>query len=72
MVCRDNPRSFALCFKLKRTELVKNLHYIVAVALIFIWAIAYFGYDAKGLIHMLLFTAIVALVYGLIQDKKVV
>ncbi len=48
-----------------------NLLYIVAVILTIIWAIGYFGYHAGGLIHMLLFIALVAIILRLTQEKKV-
>jgi hypothetical protein len=38
-----------------------NLLYLIAVLLIIFWAIGYFGYNAGGLIHVLLVIAIIAI-----------
>jgi hypothetical protein len=48
-----------------------NLLYLVAVILIILWAIGYVGYNAGGLIHILLFIALIAVVLRLIQGRKV-
>jgi len=48
-----------------------NLTYIVVLILIAAWAIGFFGFDAGGLIHMLLFSAIVLIILKLTQEKKV-
>jgi hypothetical protein len=36
-----------------------NLLYIIAVILVIVWAIGFFGYAAGGIIHLLLVIAIV-------------
>ena len=36
-----------------------NLLYLIAVVLVIIWAIGFFGYAAGGLIHILLVIAVV-------------
>ena len=41
-----------------------NLLYIIDVVLIVIWAIGFFGYDAGGLIHILL---VIALILSLLK-----
>lgn len=48
-----------------------NLLYIIAVILIIAWAIGFIGYNAGGLIHVLLVIAIIAIILRLIQGKKV-
>ena len=48
-----------------------NLLYLVAVILIILWAIGYVGYNAGGLIHILLFIALIAVVLRLIQGRKI-
>jgi len=48
-----------------------NLLYGIAVILIIIWAIGFFGYAAGGLIHLLLVIAIIAVVLRLIQGSRV-
>jgi hypothetical protein len=47
-----------------------NILYTVAVILIIIWAIAFFGYAVGGLIHLLLVIALIAIVLRIIQGKR--
>lgn len=49
---------------------MSNLLYIAAVVLIILWAIGYLGYNAGGLIHILLVIALIAVVLRIIQGKK--
>jgi hypothetical protein len=44
-----------------------NLLYLIAVVLIIFWAIGYFGYQAGGLIHILLVIAVVAILLRVIR-----
>ncbi len=44
-----------------------NLLYLVAVVLIIAWAIGYFGYQAGGLIHILLVIAVIAIILKVIR-----
>jgi hypothetical protein len=48
-----------------------NLLYIVAVILIIAWLIGIVGYNAGGLIHILLVIAIIAVVLRVIQGKRI-
>jgi len=48
-----------------------NLLYIIAVVLILLWAIGYWGYGAGWLIHALLMLAIIAVILRLIQGRKI-
>jgi len=48
-----------------------NLLYIVAVILIIGWAIGFFAYSAGGIIHILLVIAIIAIIFKIIQGKRV-
>jgi len=48
-----------------------NLLYIIAVILIIGWAIGFIGYSAGGLIHILLVIAVIAIIFKLIQGRKV-
>ncbi|WP_117616544.1 lmo0937 family membrane protein [Flavobacterium suncheonense] len=48
-----------------------NLLYTIAVILLIIWAVGFFGYSAGNLIHILLVIAIIAILLRLIQGKKV-
>lgn len=47
-----------------------NLLYIVAVILVIAWAIGLIGYNAGGLIHLLLIFAIVAVLFRVIQGRR--
>jgi hypothetical protein len=48
-----------------------NLLYTIAVVLVIIWAIGFLGYNAGGLIHLLLVIALIAVIVRIIQGKKV-
>ncbi|MFO8022806.1 MAG: lmo0937 family membrane protein [Perlabentimonas sp.] len=48
-----------------------NLLYVVAVILIILWAIGFIGYNAGGIIHILLVIALVAVLLRIIQGKKI-
>jgi hypothetical protein len=48
-----------------------NLLYIVAVILIIAWAIGFIGYSVGGLIHVLLVIAVIAIIFRLIQGRRV-
>jgi hypothetical protein len=46
-----------------------NLLYLIAVILIIFWAIGYFGYQAGGLIHILLVIAVIAVLLKVIRGS---
>ena len=46
-----------------------NLLYVIAVILVIIWAIGFFGYAAGGIIHVLLVIAIVLFLLKLIRRE---
>ena len=48
-----------------------NLLYIIAVILIIGWAVGYVGFNAGGLIHVLLVIAIIAVILRIIQGRKI-
>jgi hypothetical protein len=48
-----------------------NLLYVVAVILLIAWAIGLIGFHAGGLIHVLLVIAIIAILFRVIQGRKV-
>lgn len=48
-----------------------NLLYAIAVILVLVWAIGFIGYNAGGLIHILLVVAIISVLLRVIQGKKV-
>jgi hypothetical protein len=48
-----------------------SLLYIIAVILIIGWAIGFFAYSAGGIIHILLVIALIAIIFRVIQGRKV-
>jgi hypothetical protein len=48
-----------------------NLLYTIAVILVIIWAIGFLGYNASGLIHVLLVIALIVVLLRIIQGKKI-
>jgi hypothetical protein len=48
-----------------------NLLYIIAVILLIVWAIGFFGYSSGGIIHILLVIAVIAVLFRIIQGKKI-
>ncbi len=48
-----------------------NLLYVFAVILVLAWGIGYIGYNAGGIIHILLVIALIAVILRIIQGKQV-
>jgi hypothetical protein len=48
-----------------------NLLYVLAVILIIAWLIGFLGYSAGGMIHILLVIAVIAVLFRVIQGRKV-
>lgn len=48
-----------------------NLLYIIAVILVIAWAVGFVGFNAGGLIHILLVIAIIAVLFKVISGRKV-
>ncbi|WP_141673254.1 lmo0937 family membrane protein [Allomuricauda sp. CP2A] len=48
-----------------------NLLYTVAVVLIIAWAIGFLGYNAGGIIHILLVIALIAVILRIVQGRKI-
>lgn len=48
-----------------------NLLYIVAVILIIAWLIGFIGYEAGGIIHILLVIAVIAIILRVIQGRGI-
>jgi hypothetical protein len=48
-----------------------NLLYIIAVILVIGWLIGFVGYNAGGLIHILLVIAIIAVLIRIISGRRV-
>ncbi len=49
---------------------MSNLLYLVAVILVIAWAIGFIGYNAGGLIHILLVIAIIAILFRIISGRR--
>jgi hypothetical protein len=49
-----------------------KLLYTLAVVLVIIWAIGFLGYNAGGLIHILLVLALIAVLLRIIRGNKVI
>ncbi|MFZ1703121.1 MAG: lmo0937 family membrane protein [Saprospiraceae bacterium] len=49
-----------------------NLLYTIAVILIIIWAIGFFGYSSGGIIHILLVIAVIVVLLRIISGKKII
>jgi len=47
-----------------------NLLYIIAVILVIAWLIGFLGYNAGGLIHILLVIAIIVVLLRVIQGRQ--
>ncbi len=48
-----------------------NLLYFIAVILIIGWAIGFFAYNVGSIIHILLVIAIVAIIFRVIQGRRI-
>jgi hypothetical protein len=46
-----------------------NLLYTIAIVLLIAWAIGFIGYNAGGIIHVLLLIAVIALLLRIIKGK---
>ncbi|MEX2484060.1 MAG: lmo0937 family membrane protein [Brumimicrobium sp.] len=49
---------------------MNNILYIIAVVLIILWAIGYFGFQAGSLIHALIVIAVVAVLVRIIRGNR--
>ncbi|MDP3928627.1 MAG: lmo0937 family membrane protein [Bacteroidota bacterium] len=49
---------------------MSSLLYNIAIVLIIMWLIGYFGFHFGGLIHILLVIALVSVILRLIQGRK--
>lgn len=48
-----------------------NLLYAIAVILVIFWAVGFLGYNAGGIIHILLVIAIIAVILRVIKGGKI-
>lgn len=49
---------------------MQNILYIIAVILVIAWLIGFVGYNAGGIIHILLVIAIVVVLLRVIQGRR--
>ena len=50
---------------------MQNLLYMAAVVLVILWALGFFIYSARNLIHLLLVIAVIAILLRLIKGKTI-
>jgi hypothetical protein len=48
-----------------------NLLYAIAVIFIIAWAIGFIGYSVGGAIHILLVIAVIAIIFRVIQGRRI-
>jgi hypothetical protein len=60
-------RSYIFCSP-QKSRTMGNLLYVIAVILIIIWAIGFFGFHSGGIIHVLLIIAVIALLLKIIRN----
>jgi len=48
-----------------------SLLYVIAVILLIAWAIGFIGFNAGGIIHILLVIALIAVILRIIQGRKI-
>ena len=51
---------------------MNNLLYIIAVILVIGWAVGFIGYNAGGVIHILLLIAVIAVVLRIIRGSSAI
>jgi hypothetical protein len=54
-----------------KIKIMGNLLYFLAVIIVIAWAVGFIGYSAGGLIHVLLVIALISVLLGIIQGKRV-
>jgi len=50
---------------------MKDLLYVIAVILLIAWAVGFLGFQAGGIIHILLVIAIIAVLIRVIQGRRI-
>jgi len=48
-----------------------SLLYVIAVILIIAWAIGFFAYSVGSIIHILLVIAVIAIIFRVIQGRRI-
>lgn len=59
-------------FKTIKNTKMGNFLYIIAVILIIGWAIGFFAFNVGAIIHILLVIAMIAILFRIIQGRKIV
>jgi len=49
---------------------MRNLLFVFAIMVVVAWAISVIGYRAGGLIHLLLVSALISVLLGIIQGRR--
>jgi predicted ferric reductase len=49
-----------------------NLLYIIAVILVIAWVVGFLGYNTGGIIHILLVIAVIAVIFRVIQGRRII
>jgi predicted ferric reductase len=57
------------CYEPSKVIIMESILYIIAVILVIGWLIGFVGYQAGGLIHILLVIAVVAVLLRLIRGR---
>ncbi len=50
--------------------MLSNILYVIAVILVVGWLIGFIGYNAGGLIHILLVIAVISVLLNVIQSRR--
>lgn len=48
---------------------MRNLLYLIAVVLILVWVVGFFGFSVGYLIHILLVIAVISILLGIIRGR---
>jgi hypothetical protein len=48
---------------------MRNILYLIAVFLVLVWAVGFFGYSVGYLIHVLLVIAVISILLGIIRGR---
>jgi hypothetical protein len=58
-------------FKHFKKNIMGNILYLIAVILVIGWLIGFVGFNAGGLIHILLVIAVIAVILRLVRGERV-
>lgn len=50
---------------------MNNILYAIALILVILWGIGFWGYHAGGLIHILLVIALISIIFRIIKGRNV-